>query len=83
MSLKQSPEFIESYLSTNSYTGPIQFYDMDSMHTHIKYFFDVFKSKVPTFKNYFAVKALPNINILKYFNDNFPMMGFDCSSIIE
>lgn len=83
MSLKPSPKFVESYLSDNMYDGPIQFYDMDSMHVHIKHFFDVFTSKIPTFKNYFAVKALPNLNILKYFNDHFPKMEFDCSSVSE
>jgi diaminopimelate decarboxylase len=63
------------------YGTPFQLYDKTLIIEHAKNFLNKFKSKFSNFKQYFAVKALPNPNILKIlFDEGF---GFDCSSVEE
>jgi diaminopimelate decarboxylase len=63
------------------YGTPLQLYDVHSMKLNSIYFMETFKTFVPDFKQFFAVKALPNPNILKLLVDL--GMGLDCSSSSE
>lgn len=62
------------------YPTPFHIYDEAGIRKNAKYFYDAF-SWVKDFKNYFAVKALPNPYILKILKQE--GMGVDCSSIAE
>ena len=63
------------------YGTPYQIYDEISIRENIKNLLNTFKSKFPTFKQFFAVKATPNLNILKIMLDE--GCGLDCSSFAE
>ena len=63
------------------YGTPLQIYDEKSIIKNSNNFFNVFRKYFTNFDNYFAVKALPNPNILKLLIDN--GHGLDCSSISE
>lgn len=79
MDLKK--EFIEEIVST--YDTPLQFYDGDKIKDRCIEYSNVFNKyfKEIGYKQYFAVKALPNPNILKIIYDC--GHGFDCSSPAE
>ena len=62
------------------YKTPLQLYDEDKIIEQINKLKDAF-SNYFNFKNFFAVKATPNINILKIMIEN--GFGLDCSSINE
>ncbi len=65
---------------TAKYPTPFYIYDESGITKTCKDLYEKFNwSK--GFKNYFAVKALPNPEILKLINDN--QMGVDCSSMAE
>lgn len=63
------------------YDTPLQLYDGYNMRLNAKYFMETFKNCVSGFKQFFAVKALPNPSILKLLVDL--GMGLDCSSSAE
>jgi len=63
------------------YGTPYQLYDEDKIRTTIKNLLFTFRKKFPTFQQYFAVKATPNLNILKIMLDE--GCGLDCSSYAE
>lgn len=62
----------------NKYDTPYYLYDKQSIKNHAKFYMETFKKYFPNFKQYFAVKALPNPSILKILKKC--DMGFDCSS---
>ena len=59
---------------------PFYLYDGDAIRKNAKYLYSSF-SWADGFKNFFAVKALPNVNILRFLSS----LGFgaDCSSLPE
>lgn len=62
------------------YGTPFHIYDETGLRKTGRYLIDVF-SKTESFREYFAVKALPNPRILEIMKDM--GFGFDCSSIPE
>ena len=56
-------------------------YDGNKIRKNSEVFMKTFKSVLPNFKQYYAVKALPNPFILQILAD--VGMGFDCSSPLE
>lgn len=62
----------------SKYSTPYYIYDGDSIKSNSYNFIDTFKSSFPEFQQFYAVKALPNLSILKLLKDC--GMGFDCSS---
>ncbi len=60
---------------------PLQLYDGEAMIMNANKFLNAFMSFLPRFKQFFAVKALPNPHILKMLTDL--GMGLDCSSVSE
>lgn len=73
-----SREFIEE-ISTR-YPTPFYIYDEAAIRANVVRFRDAF-SWIPGFQNYFAVKALPNPQMMKIVRSE--GMGFDCSSYPE
>lgn len=65
----------------NLYDTPLQIYDEYNIKQNAIYFMNTFKKHVNGFRQFFAVKALPNPHILKILVDL--GMGLDCSSIAE
>lgn len=65
-------------LLAEEYGTPYQLYDGDLIKLHSENYMKTFKKYFPQFKQYFAVKATPNPEILKLLKDC--GMGFDCSS---
>ena len=63
-----------------SYPTPFHIYDERGIRENAKRFYQAF-SWAPNFKNYFAVKACPNPDILKILKSE--GMGTDCSSLPE
>ena len=63
------------------YGTPLQLYDEYNMRLNAINFMETFRQYIPGFKQFFAVKALPNPNILKLLVDL--GMGLDCSSMSE
>ena len=71
---KQIEEIIKKYPT------PFHIYNEKGVRENARRFYKVF-DWVPGFKNYFAVKALPNPYILKILKEE--GMGVDCSSLSE
>lgn len=71
---KQIEEIIKTYPT------PFNLYDERAIRANARRFYQAF-SWVPNFKNYFAVKALPNPYILKILKEE--GMGADCSALPE
>lgn len=69
---------IEAIIKT--YPTPFHIYDEKAIRENAKKFYQAF-SWADGFKNYYAVKALPNPYILKLLKEE--NMGVDCSSITE
>lgn len=65
----------------NISNGPIYIYDEIKIKNNAKLFMETFKKYIPNFKQYFAVKATPNIHILDILHDE--GIYFDCSSLSE
>jgi diaminopimelate decarboxylase len=65
----------------NKYNTPLQIYDANLMIENQKKFIDTMTSNFKEFRQYFAIKALPNPNILKLLIDNGSFL--DCSSNVE
>lgn len=63
------------------YGSPLQLYDKDGIAKTATTLNDTFKKYFPTFKEYYAVKALPNPSVLKLITDL--DCGLDCSSTSE
>ena len=63
------------------YGTPVQLYDYKGIRETAKKFMETFSSQISGFKQFFAVKALPNPYILKILLDE--GMGLDCSSQSE
>jgi diaminopimelate decarboxylase len=63
------------------YQTPFYIYDADSIQENCTHFLKTFRKYFPDFRNFFAVKALPNPSILKIINDS--GMDFDASSPTE
>ncbi|MCL2705389.1 MAG: diaminopimelate decarboxylase [Spirochaetaceae bacterium] len=63
------------------YPTPFHIYDEKSIRENVKRFYKAFSWVPGGFKNYFAVKALPNPYILKVLKEE--GMGSDCSSLPE
>ena len=68
-------------LGINSIGDAIYVYSEKLIKSNVNNFMEIFKKYIPSFKQYFAVKALPNPHILKLLYDC--GLGFDCSSISE
>ncbi len=66
---------------TKSYTTPFYIYDEGSIRNTARAFNDAFNWVPGGFKNYFAVKALPNPYILEILKEE--KFGADCSSLPE
>ncbi|MFW5644029.1 MAG: diaminopimelate decarboxylase [Alkalispirochaeta sp.] len=80
--MKQVPfskAFIEQL--SQEYPTPFHIYDEAAIRSNAQNLYDAFAWVPRGFRNFFAVKALPNPHILKVVRDE--GMGFDCSSIAE
>lgn len=77
--LNLNTNVLNSLIDSNG--GPIYIYDEVKIIERAKYFMDTFKRYIPNFKQYFAVKATPNIHILDLLHTE--GMDFDCSSLTE
>ncbi|MDO8576874.1 MAG: diaminopimelate decarboxylase [Candidatus Daviesbacteria bacterium] len=79
---KKTLPFSESFIEEiiKKYPTPFHIYDETGIRENAKRFYKAF-SWVDNFKNYFAVKALPNPHILKILKEE--SMGVDCSSLPE
>ena len=66
--------------SIELYSTPLQLYDENGIINSLKNIINEFSKKF-NFSHFFAVKALPNPNILKILIDN--GSGLDCSSLTE
>lgn len=65
-----------------NYNTPLQLYDGNAIKENALEFINTFSKNISSFKRqFFAVKALPNPNILKLLTDI--GMGLDCSSLSE
>lgn len=63
------------------FNTPFHIYDKNKIINHANNFMNTFRKYIPDFQQYFAVKALPNLKIMKILYDC--GMGFDCSSVFE
>ncbi len=72
-------DFLEEI--AKEYGTPYQLYDEKSIRLRIYNLVNNFKNYFPNFRQYFAVKATPNLNILKIMLDE--GCGLDCSSYAE
>ncbi len=72
-------ELLENIAET--YGTPFQIYDEEGIIKNVKNLLEIFKIKFPSFRQYFAVKATPNLNILKLLLNQ--GCGLDCSSYAE
>jgi len=82
MAQKQVPfdrDFIERI--TAEHPTPFHIYDEAGIRATAKDFADAFSWVPGGFRNYYAVKALPNPEIMKIVADE--GMGYDCSSLAE
>ncbi len=66
---------------SNDYGTPFQIYDEEGIIENVKNLIKTFKIKFPSFRQYFAVKATPNLHILKLLIKQ--GCGLDCSSFAE
>ena len=64
-----------------TFGSPLQIYDGSLIVENQKYFINTMTNNFPNFKQYFAVKALPNPHILKLLIKNGSYL--DCSSRVE
>lgn len=69
----------ENLLTT--FGSPLYVYFQNPIVENAQNFINAFKKYFPTFQQYFAVKATPNIHILEILKNL--DMGFDCSSLGE
>jgi diaminopimelate decarboxylase len=74
-----SPEALESLAVT--YGTPYQLYDEAGIRANCRELISAFRAQFPSFKQYFAVKALPNPAILRILVEE--GCGLDCSSTSE
>jgi diaminopimelate decarboxylase len=65
----------------DEFSTPLQLYDEKMIIDNIRQFMSTFQNYFPTFKQYFAVKALPNRHILDIMIAE--GLGLDCSSVTE
>ncbi len=65
----------------HEFDTPYQIYDETKIRKNIRNLITTFQKHFKIFKQYFAVKALPNLNILKIMHDE--GCGLDCSSYAE
>ena len=83
----KSVPFTRSFVEklTETYPTPFHIYDERAIREHARRFASAFSwvgnGTVTGFKNFFAVKALPNPYIMKIVRQE--GMGFDCSSMAE
>lgn len=77
--LKLTLSQLEQIIDT--YGTPLYLYDKNAIEKNANNFMKIFKSHISSFKQYFAVKALPNLAIMEILLNS--GMGFDCSSITE
>jgi diaminopimelate decarboxylase len=66
---------------TRIYGTPLQIYDGSMIIENQQNFMSLMKNNFPTFRQYFAAKALPNPHILKMLIENGSYL--DCSSSVE
>ena len=69
------------YTLDNLYSTPFYLYDADSIEKRCMNFLNTFRKYFPGFRNFFAVKALPNPDILNIIHNT--GMDFDVSSPTE
>lgn len=69
------------YTLTQQFGTPLQIYDEKMILNNFANFVNIMKSNFKTFRQYYAVKALPNPHILKLLIDNGSYL--DCSSLTE
>ena len=74
-----SPAALESIAAEHG--TPYQLYDEASMRANVRSLIDTFSAAFPGFRQFFAVKALPNPAILRLLIDE--GCGLDCSSVSE
>ena len=77
---KKLPEYINIESLIDKYSTPLQIYDENGIRENTKDLIDSFQQKF-NFRQFFAVKALPNPHILKILLDE--GCGLDCSSSSE
>ena len=63
------------------YGTPLQIYDETHIRNNAKTLLTEMKKKFPSFRQFYAVKALPNPTILQILSDE--GCGMDCSSVAE
>ncbi len=66
-----------------TYDTPLQLYDEQAIKSNAINFMKTFKTVLPGFQQFFAVKALPNPSVLKLLTGPEIGMGLDCSSAAE
>ena len=71
----------ELEILAQKYGTPFQLYDEYLIRQNARDLFSAFTRYFPNFKQFFAVKALPNPSILKILMDE--GCGLDCSSVSE
>ena len=64
-----------------AFGSPLYIYNEQMIRNNAREFMNAFKSYIPNFKQYFAVKATPNKYVMQILQDE--GMGFDCSSLSE
>ncbi len=80
--MKKLPFTHEELLAiAEKYGTPFHLYDERAIRQNARDFYKAFSWVKPSFKNFFAVKALPNPAILKILKEE--GMGADCSSLPE
>lgn len=82
MNIKPLPFSKEQLEKTiKAFPTPFHIYDEQAIRANARRFFDLFSWAPGGFRNYFAVKALPNPSILNLLKEE--GMGTDCSSLPE
>ena len=71
----------ETKLLQEKYGSPLQVYDMNAILDNYNNYVGVFSSKLPNFKQFYAVKALPNPHVIRELVN--AGSGLDCSSNTE
>jgi diaminopimelate decarboxylase len=71
----------ELEIIASQYGTPYNIYDETMIRENARNFMKIFRTNFPNFRQFFAVKALPNPAILKILLEE--GMGFDCSSPSE
>ena len=81
MPVKTTPDFETCTELATAYGTPLHIYDIDQIKENTENYMRAFRLHFPNFKQFFAIKALPNPEILKVLASC--GMDFDASSKSE